>query len=171
MNKFSRLAVLVITILISVGFDQITKLAAQNTLRGHASISLFDNIFHLVYAENAGSMLGVGSTLPDNMRFVLFVLFVGIVLIAAVVFVLVKPLRNVTVLAISLIVGGGIGNLVDRLIRDGSVIDFMLIKIGTLETGIFNVADIAITLGVCMMCILLIRLKGKKDSHTPSSRL
>ncbi len=160
MKKFSRLALLSITIIISVGCDQITKLAALNNLRGHASISLFDNIFHLIYAENPGTMLGIGSTLPDNMRFVLFVLFIGIVLVAAIIFILVKPLHNLTVLAISLIVGGGVGNLVDRLIRNGSVIDFMLIKIGSLESGIFNVADLAITLGACMMCFSLFRSKG-----------
>ncbi len=160
MNLFSRLALLSITIIVSVGCDQITKMAAQNNLRGHASISLFDNLFHLVYAENAGTVLGIGGTLPEGMRFVLFVLFIGIAIVAAIVFVLIKPLRNLTVLAISLIVGGGIGNLVDRLIRDGAVVDFMLIKIGLLETGIFNVADLAITLGACMMCLSFFRTKG-----------
>jgi signal peptidase II len=60
------------------------------------------------------------------------------------------------VIAISLIVGGGISNLIDRLIRDGSVIDFMVIRMGPLESGIFNVADIAIMLGTCMLVFSLI---------------
>jgi signal peptidase II len=159
MKKFSRLAVLSITILSCVGCDQSTKMVAQSHLRGHSSISFFDSMFYFVYAENAGAMLGIGSSLPESMRFVFFVLFVGIVLVAAIAFVLVKPLHNVTVLAISLVVGGGISNIIDRLIRNGSVIDFMLIKIGSLESGIFNVADLAITLGMCILCFSFISLK------------
>ena len=161
MNRLSRLAVLTITILVCVGCDQSTKMWAQSHLRGHASISFLDGIFNLVYAENAGTMLGIGSRLPENMRFVFFVLFVGIVLIAAMAFVLVKPLRNATVAAISLVVGGGIGNLIDRLIHKGSVIDFVVIKVGSLESGIFNVADLAISIGMCMLCLSLVDLKFK----------
>jgi len=106
-------------------------------------------------------MLGIGSSFPENIRFLIFVLFVGILLVAAITYALVKPLHNITVLAISLVVGGGISNLIDRLIHNGSVIDFLLIKIGSLESGIFNVADIAITLGICMLLLSFIKSKGK----------
>jgi signal peptidase II len=135
---------------------------AQSHLRGHASVSLFDSIFYFVYAENAGAMLGIGGGLPESTRFILFVLFVGILLVAAIVFVLLKTLHNVTVFAISLVVGGGISNLIDRLIHNGLVIDFMLIKMGSLESGIFNVADLVIILGTCLLCFSLISLKGSK---------
>jgi signal peptidase II len=156
MKWFLRFALLSINVLICVGCDQATKIVAQNYLRGHSSISLFDSTFTFVYAENAGTMLGIGSGLPERIRFVFFVLVVGMMIVAAIAFTLVKPLHNMTVIAISLIVGGGIGNLIDRLIRDGLVIDFMVIKIGSLESGIFNVADVAIILGLCILCLSLL---------------
>jgi signal peptidase II len=161
MKLFSRMALLSITIASCVGCDQSTKMVAQSYLRAKSSISFFDGIFNLVYAENAGTVLGIGSGLPESIRFVLFVLLLGIVQVIAIAFVLVKPLRNMTVLAISLIVGGGISNLIDRLIHNGTVIDFMLIKIGSLESGIFNVADLAITFGTCILCLSLFSQKVK----------
>jgi signal peptidase II len=166
MKQFSRLAVLSITILSCVGCDQSTKLIAQLYLRAKSSISFCDGIFNLVYAENTGTILGIGSELPESMRFVLFVLFVGIVLVTAIAFVLFRPLNNITVHAISLFVGGGISNLIDRLIHNGSVIDFMLIKIGSLESGIFNIADIAIILGTCILCLSLFSSKAKNSVST-----
>lgn len=56
-----------------------------------------------------------------------------------------------TVVAWSLVLSGGLGNLVDRIINDGRVIDFMNIGIGSLRTGIFNVADVYITVGVVVL--------------------
>jgi len=162
MNWLSRLVVLSTITLGAIGLDQCTKMEAKSHLQGHASISFFHDIFHFVYAENTGTMLGIGSGLPENLRFIFFVLFIGIVLVAASAFVLFKSLPHATVLAISLIVGGGISNLIDRIIHDGSVIDFMLIRIGSLESGIFNAADIAITLGTCTLFFSLISANGKK---------
>lgn len=163
MNWLSRLLVLSIITLGSIGLDQCTKMGAKTHLQGHASISFLHDIIHFVYAENPGTMLGIGSGLPENMRFVFFVLFIGIVLLVASAFVLFKPLQQATVLATSLIVGGGVSNLIDRLIHDGSVIDFMLIRIGSLESGIFNTADIAITLGACTLCLSWITAKRQKE--------
>ena len=162
---FLRFAVLSINIFTCVSCDQGTKMVAKSYLLGHSSISFFDRTFNLVYAENAGTLLGIGSKLPESMRFIIFVLFVGIVLVAGIAFVLLKPLHNGTVVAISMVVGGGISNLIDRLIHNGSVIDFMLIKIGSLESGIFNVADLAITLGMCILFLSFVTQKNKIHNH------
>ncbi len=63
----------------------------------------------------------------------------------------VQPMSLDTVVARSLVLSGGLGNLVDRIINDGRVIDFMNIGIGSLRTGIFNVADVCITVGVVVL--------------------
>lgn len=164
MKLISRMAVLSVITLSCVGCDQSTKVLAQNILRGQSSVSYFDGLLSFVYAENVGAMLSLGSTLPESLRFILFVLLVGVVLAAAILYILFKPLNASTVMGVSLAVGGGLSNLIDRLYRDGSVIDFMVIKIGSLESGIFNVADVAITLGVCILYLPLIRSKGKRYS-------
>lgn len=62
-----------------------------------------------------------------------------------------------TVVAWSLVLSGGLGNLVDRIINDGRVIDFMNIGIGSLRTGIFNVADVCITVGVVVLIFQALR--------------
>lgn len=68
------------------------------------------------------------------------------------VFVLfVQPMSLDMVVAWSLVLSGGLGNLVDCIINDGRVIDFMNIGIGSLRTGIFNVADVCITVGVVLL--------------------
>ena len=159
MKQFLRLSFSLITIIICIAIDQTTKMLAEYHLHGHASVAFLYRTIYFVYAENTGVVLGIGSGLPENIRFLLFVVFAGIVLIAAIVFVLVKPLQSVTVLAISLVVGGGISNLIDRLIRNGSVVDFMVIKLGSHESGIFNLADVAITLGMCILCLRIYQLK------------
>ena len=63
----------------------------------------------------------------------------------------VQPMSLDTVVARSLVLSGGLGNLVDRIINDGRVIDFMNIGIGSLRAGIFNVADVYITVGVVVL--------------------
>ena len=68
-----------------------------------------------------------------------------------VVVLFVQPMSLDTVVAWSLVLSGGLGNLVDRIINDGRVIDFMNIGIGSLRTGIFNVADVYITVGVVVL--------------------
>ncbi len=118
-------------------------------------------MFSLVYAENPGIMLGIGSTLPEDLRFTLFVLFVGMLLVAAIVFALSKPRATMTMVALSLVVGGGVSNVIDRFINHGSVIDFLVVRVGSLESGIFNVADIAITLGVSVLCASFVMAWGK----------
>jgi signal peptidase II len=163
MKLLSRLSILMITTLACAGLDQSTKMLAHEHLQGHASLSFFYRTINFVYAENTGTMLGIGSGLPESLRFLFFVVVIGIALIVVSAFVLLKPLNNLTVIAISLVIGGGISNLIDRLLRSGSVIDFMLIKIGPVESGIFNVADIAITLGTCVLFFEIFRARKSKS--------
>ena len=68
--------------------------------------------------------------------------------------------------AILLIVSGGIGNLFDRVFREGRVIDFMLIEVGSLRTGVFNVADVSITSGVIILLMASLRQAIKPRGST-----
>jgi signal peptidase II len=164
MKHITKLAIVLITVLGCVGCDQTTKVGAQSFLQGRSPIVFLGGFFNFTYAENTGAMLNFGSCLSQNLRFALLVIFVGIVLLATTAFVLLKPLNKITVFAISLILGGGVGNLIDRLIHNGSVVDFMLIKVGGVQTGIFNVADVAITTGTIILCILFVQSESKPDT-------
>jgi signal peptidase II len=155
MKRVARIAIVLITVLGCIGCDQTTKAGARILLKGHSPISFLGGLLNFMYAENAGAMLNLGHSFPVILRFTLFVVMVGIFLAAATAALFVKRLDKISVFALSLLVGGGIGNLIDRIVHSGLVVDFMLVKMGPLRTGIFNVADVAITVGVIILFLSL----------------
>jgi signal peptidase II len=128
--------------------DQLSKVWALRTLRGAPVQRYAGDLFRLEYAENAGSFLSLGDRLPAAVRVAVFVVAVGAVLVALVIYGVVKPtLDQSTRIALLAIAAGGLSNWVDRVIRAGRVVDFMNLGLGSLRTGIFNVADLAIVFG------------------------
>lgn len=150
----ARITVLgAMTVLIVI--DQITKIAAQQYLQFAGVRSFGADVFRLTYAENSGVFLGLGRALPESMRFWLFTLAVGLVLTAILIDTMRSPAPDRWRLyAIIGILAGGFGNLVDRILRNGIVVDFMNMGIGGLRTGIFNVADMLITGGALLFLYL-----------------
>ena len=157
MNKLSKFLTILTTILVCVSCDQATKIGAQNLLQGHAPVSYLGGTFSLIYAENTGAMLSLGESLPANYRFLIFVVFVGIFLLITAGYVWMNALNTRSIIGVSLVLSGGIGNLIDRMFNGGSVVDFMFVKIGPLQTGIFNVADMAIVAGVFVLCFSFLK--------------
>lgn len=137
----------------TVGCDQLTKFIAHATMRhSHGRIPIVGELFYLQYAENTGGFLSLGSTLPDGARFWLLTVFTGIILsgIAYVLFTN-RGLSRIDAVSLGLLLSGGVGNLIDRLFRDGTVVDFMVMSIGPLRTGVFNVADMAVMAGIFLL--------------------
>ncbi|MCG3115053.1 MAG: signal peptidase II [Candidatus Manganitrophus sp. SA1] len=149
---------LIITLLLAtVGLDRITKVIARDRLESAPPISLFGGIVRLDYVENPGAFLGLGSGLSETTRFWVFSILVGGFLVGLFLYVLInRRLSVIEVAAFSLILGGGLGNLIDRVLYD-YVIDFLVVGIGRLRTGVFNVADLAITVGVGLLFLRQIR--------------
>src|SRR5512138_2364190 len=79
LTKFQRLALAILVLFICTGFDQVTKDIAQEKFASSPTISLLNDTIRIQYSENPGAMLGLGSRLPDNVRFMLFVLFNGLI--------------------------------------------------------------------------------------------
>ena len=165
-----RIQVLV-SVAVLIVMDQITKLVAMDVLRGTPARTYLSDMFRFVYAENTGVFLGLGRGLPESVRFWLFTLAVGAILGAIFFDTMRSPTSDRWRLsAISMILAGGLGNLVDRVIRDGAVVDFMNMGIGGLRTGIFNVADVLITTGALMFLTVEILAKpAKKNSLVEAS--
>lgn len=137
-----------VVLLTCVGCDQITKIAARNHLSSSQPTSYLGGIFRLQFTENTGASLSLGSGLPPGLRFWVFTILMGIALAGMLAVVLAhRSLRPNDITGLSLIVAGGLGNLIDRTINHGAVIDFMNIGVGNLRTGIFNIADVAIMAG------------------------
>ncbi len=142
-----RLIILSLVLSSSIGFDQTTKRIAEQTL-GEKSYSFFYDTFRLQFIKNSGAFLGFGSAFSDGVKFWLFLLLPAIFLLGAAVFMVMSSrLMLVERVLIALMVSGGIGNLIDRVLLSGHVTDFLNVGIGSLRTGIFNIADMAIMVG------------------------
>jgi len=154
MTRAVRLALVAAVLLCSIGCDQVAKTLARASLAASQPISLLDDCVRLELAQNRGAFLSLGEGLPVAARYLLFVVLVGGALALTLAFTLrLRAANPVQLVALSLLTGGGLGNLIDRLIHDGAVVDFVSIGVGALRTGIFNVADAAITLGVLLLLI------------------
>ena len=168
MKLKTRAAVIFLILFVSIILDQITKKIAHAYLLGKGIISFFHNVFVLQYAENTGGFLGMGAAVPESIRFWVFSVLVAVFLVILFFYlVFSKGFTARQVFALSAILGGGIGNLIDRLLNEGRVVDFMNMGIGSLRTGIFNVADLFITFGAIFL-FWFILMEGRKENRAKS---
>ena len=138
----------------TVGLDQLTKALARAWLAPAPPISLLGGVLRLAHRENVGAFMGLGSGLPPLLRTLFFGVFSALLLVGASVYVVTTPdLTPPGIWGASLLVGGGLGNLIDRVLNQGAVTDFLNLGIGVVRTGVFNVADLAIVVGV--ICVML----------------
>ena len=143
---------LLLLVVILIAVDQQTKAIARRTLI--SDLPRHFGIVTLLYTTNAGAFLSIGSNLPSDLRAAIFSGIVTIALGAAAVALFGGKIQSAPdEVALSLILGGGIGNLVDRLRFGGRVTDFIYVAAGPLHTGVFNVADVAITTGILWLLI------------------
>jgi signal peptidase II len=138
--------------------DQATKAYAIANLQptGAQPISYANDLFRIQYAENPGAFLSLMRDWPPQARFWVLTVINGAVLAFVGLLLLVKRPADAWMWhALALIMAGGLGNLIDRIRFDSHVIDFMNVGVGGLRTGIFNVADMAITAGFLMLLPML----------------
>lgn len=146
--------------LLCVGCDLATKRVAESLLAGSSAISFLGDLVRFELASNAGAMLGWGSSLPAAAREVILIWLVpSVLLLLCVQFVRSADTTPGELLALALVAGGGLGNWVDRLMHDGLVTDFVSLGVGPVRTGIFNLADLAVMLGVGLLLVFAWRHK------------
>jgi len=149
-----RVLLVFLIVFTCVGCDQATKRIAVECLPRERALTFAADTLRLQLVENRGAFLGLGDGLAEPARAFVLSGLVSVFLAAFLVFLLRAKTWSSTALAAgALIVGGGLGNLLDRLARSGYVLDFMNCGVGSLRTGIFNVADMAITLGVVLLVL------------------
>jgi signal peptidase II len=166
MTKLPRAIIVFLITLTCVGCDQTTKLVAKRHLQHGPAYSYAGDTVRIIYAENTGAFLSLGASLPEPLRQLIFTVLVGFFLVGLIVFVLLsRELSPFAVNCLSLVAAGGVSNLIDRIAYDGCVIDFLNVGIGPLRTGIFNLADMAITFGALFMLLDNFR-PGKSSTST-----
>jgi signal peptidase II len=144
--------------------DQAAKAAAVAFLAGRPPIELLGGLLRIALVENVGAFLSLGERLPESVRFAVFVVLVGIGLAVAILWLLRGAGRRpfLESIGVALILGGGLGNLMDRLAR-GRVVDFLQLRAGALHTGVFNLGDFAIVVGVLVWASARRRMRSKEE--------
>lgn len=135
--------------------DQISKYAVMRYLRLHESVPVITGFFDLVHVRNRGMAFGLLNRPDINFGFyVLVAASIGAIVLLTVWLIRLKENDNLTVLTLSLILGGAVGNLIDRL-RFREVVDFLDVYIGQYHWPAFNVADSAITVGTLLLAFTM----------------
>lgn len=145
-----HLAITLPIIISIIVLDQVTKLWAVANVKGQGVIKVIGDFMIYMFAENRGAFLSMGHELPDFLWIILMAVVPAIFLVVLLVIVLRnRKLPMTETIIFSGIIAGGLSNLYDRIMY-GYVIDFIHFDtgIGFLKTGILNIADIPITLGV-----------------------
>ncbi len=136
-----------------VGCDQGTKRMAEHALKDRAPVTYLSGCVQFFYAENTGAFGSLGANWPAALKLFAFVILpLAILVSVAVSAIRARSLQWPKVVAYGLIVGGGLGNILDR-VADGYVVDFIYLHIGHIGTNVFNVADLAVMAGVVLLLV------------------
>ncbi|MBI9107314.1 MAG: signal peptidase II [Spirochaetales bacterium] len=155
---FSLLVIVFFIASLNFTLDRLSKNYAVEHIKGQGTIQVVGNIFILHYAENDGAFLGFGGGLPKPLKTFLLILLPVVLIVASTIYTAFSgSLPPGQIVCLSSIIGGGAGNLFDRIFNDGTVIDFLNFGIGGLRTGILNVADLSVTFGAVLLIILQLR--------------
>lgn len=156
-----RLLVVCLVLLPCVGCDQMAKVTARHFL-SDAAVDYWSGLLRLQYVENSGAFLSAGANLSASGRFWIFTIFTGLGLAGLLLYVATsRKLQSLHVIALSLMIGGGAGNLIDRIFNHGAVIDFLNLGVGNLRTGVFNAADMEIVAGIALLLLQAFLLKNR----------
>jgi signal peptidase II len=167
-GRQKRYLPILLTIVIIL-LDQLTKAAIVHAIpMNHIGSSLFGGLLRIVHVRNHGIAFSMGGTFSANLRSVLFIAFPIVVLGALVVYyVRSRELTGLERWAIAGILGGGVGNLIDRVFRPKGVVDFIDVKFfgifGLERWPTFNVADSSVV--VCGIILIIGFLIEERRSH------
>ena len=152
--------------LVLVAVDQATKLLIARTVELYESITVIPGFFNITRIHNKGAIFGTFSQTNNKLVFALLTA-ASLAALALVVYYFFKTPATDKLMKVSLtmIMAGALGNLFDRLVR-GHVIDFLDFYIRDAHWPFFNAADSCITIGACLMLVILFR---RKPECSPSS--
>lgn len=144
-----------------VVLDQLSKFIVDRTMPLNHSIPVIENLFSLTYIRNTGAAFGIlaGSAAGFRLPFLIFFSLMAIAFIGMMLRRLPESEKGL-ITALTFILGGAIGNLVDRVVY-GEVIDFLDFYWSRLHWPAFNFADSFITVGVVITFYYLVRSKGE----------
>jgi signal peptidase II len=150
--KLSRTAFIVLLIVFNIAIDQISKFLVRVNVTPFSETPIIGDYFTLHNVENTGAFLGMGSELNGPMKLILLLLLpIGVLGYVLYYIIKNKSLDRFSLIGFCCIIGGGVANVYDRIVYK-SVTDFFHIDLGgVFKTGIFNVADMSVMLGMGLL--------------------
>jgi signal peptidase II len=161
-NDYLMYLLLVAVLMATIGCDRVTERIATDTLAGVPDRSFIGGTITVLYTENRGGFVSQGAGFSPRGRTAVFVVGTGLVLVAVGIGMLRSRLAPWPLLGATLFVAGGASNWFDR-VTHGTVIDFLNVGIGPVRTGVFNVADMAILVGVGLIIVGEARLTWVRE--------
>lgn len=160
-----RNILILIILAANLGCDQISKDIIRQRIDYDEKISVIDHFITLTKVENTGAFLSMGSNLPHNVSNIVMIILPLVVLCYAFYYLVTKKtLSGLLSLGLCLVIGGGTGNIIDRVIY-GSVTDFLHFNFGLFQTGIVNFADISLTAGLVIVLYGFTLSQGRFKLH------
>ena len=152
----NRNVFITLLIVFNIAIDQISKVVVRNTmtLGREGETDVIGKYFQLIWVENKGAFLGMGSDMNPTLRLIFLLILPTLVLLYVIYYIVkTKDLDRLSLIAFCCIIGGGIANVFDRIVF-GEVTDFFFIDLGgVFKTGIFIVEDLSVTTGMIMLLI------------------
>jgi len=155
--KFQGRLPYIILVLATLVFDRWTKTLIQKRFDLNESISVIDGFFNITYVRNTGVAFGIFDPLSLPAKSVFLSVFTAFAAVVVITYSIRSSLKNrLLQVALALVLGGALGNLYDRLAY-GYVVDFLEFYVGAYHWPSFNVADSAISIGVVLLALEILR--------------
>ncbi len=148
-----RIVLVTLLLIVIIGLDQASKHYIRHQLSPLSQYKFVFNLLTIERVQNTGAFLSLGDTLKGPVKVIILNIVPLLVMLFGLAFVLLaKSIDKANIYGIALVLGGGLGNLYDRMLYN-SVTDFLFLKLGFLQTGVFNIADMAIMGGMFTILI------------------
>jgi len=166
-NKLLRPLLILLVLALNIGCDQLSKAFIRHKMEIYDEYTYVHRHITIQRVENTGAFLSLGDSLKGPVKTILLNVLPLLAVLFGLYYIFAKTnLNRVTLVAIILIVGGGIGNIYDRIVH-GSVTDFVHINFVIFQTGVFNVADMSIMAGSLMILFhALFKKKPEAEAKT-----
>lgn len=150
-KRIARILIALLLILSNIGCDQITKKEVRENINSNEQINVVSDHFILTKVENTGAALGFGANFHPTLKIAIFQLIPCIVMLGMFLYLIKEEhVTKANFVAVTFIIGGGIGNIIDRILYN-SVTDFMYLELGIFHTGVFNMGDLSVTIGAIIL--------------------
>ncbi|MFZ0478479.1 MAG: signal peptidase II [Terriglobales bacterium] len=146
-----------------LALDRYTKWLISHRLTMHDSIPVIPGFFRIIHTENPGAAFGIFADSPSPWKIAMLILFsvVALVIVSVLLWKSSHAMTS-TGVGLSLILGGALGNLWDRIVSR-RVVDFLLFYVRHYQWPAFNVADSAIVVGACLLVLEILFTKSPSE--------